>query len=62
MGNFEVNAALIVCAVNAHETLVSALKTALEVVDQGRRIDSEQAHYLRVKFIAALALSRGEAP
>ena len=57
----EANAALIVRAVNAHDALVKALKTALGVVDQGRRIDSEQAHYLRVQFKAALALA-GEAP
>ena len=65
MGNFEVNAALIVCAVNAHEALVKALTDCTErlrkcFVSSG--CDPEYADIAVEKYRAALALARGETP
>ena len=62
MDRWMADAALIVRAVNAHDALVEALETALVVLDQGARIDSEQAHHLRLTFTAALALAKEPAP
>ena len=59
---WEANAALIVRAVNAHDGLVDAVKTAIGVVDQGSPIDIEQAHHLRRQFKAARALAKEAAP
>ncbi len=56
------NAEVVATAAYAAPALVKALELALKFVDQGTRIDSEQAHYLRKDFLTALALARGETP